>query len=205
MRNKMQSVAAVILVGGKARRLDGADKSELMLGPKTYLEWTLDVLTNQVEKIVLSVGQKDRYNHSIHHDVIFDWPSEQDAQGVALAILGSLAWAREAGYSSIISTPVDTPLLPQNFASVLMQENDRCSPSVFKTAEGLQGLHAIWPVSCFDKMKEAIFIAGILKVSSLHARLKSNEIQISKDEAFRFTNVNSENDLRAAERYISIL
>ena len=200
----MPSVAAVILVGGKARRLDGADKSQLLVGPKTCLEWTLDILTNQVDRIVLNVGQKDRYDHSKNHDVIFDWPSDKDVQGVAFGILGSLAWAREAGHSAIISTPVDTPLLPQTFAPVLMQESDGCRPSVFRTAEGLQGLHAIWPVSCLDKMKAAILNEDILKISSLHATLNSNEIQISTDEAFRFTNVNSEKDLRAAERYISI-
>lgn len=197
----MPNVAAVILVGGKARRLNGLNKSDILIGSKTCLEWTLEALTNQVEKIVLNVGQTDRYNHGKNHDVIFDWPSEEAAQGTAFAILGSLSWAKQAGYDAVITTPVDTPLLPQTFVSTLMDTNDGNRSSVYKTAEVLQGLHGIWPISCFEEIKNAVLNDGIMKISLLHKILNSNEVQVSAEESFRFTNLNDENDVRVAEKY----
>lgn len=201
--NKMPGVVAVILVGGKARRFNGTDKSELMLGSKTCLEWTIDVLADHVDEIALSVDRSDRYDHAKNYTVVFDWPSEKNEEGVALAILGSLAWAKKAGYNSVISTPVDTPLLPQDYVSLLTREFDGRRPSVFKTPEGLQGLHAIWPVSCFDKIQAAVLHEGIFKISSLHAALKSNEILVPDTRSYRFTNVNNETGLRIAKQYIS--
>lgn len=198
----MPSTAAVILVGGNALRINGVDKSALTLGSKTCLEWTLDVFTEGVDKIALSVGPKDLYNHSKNYDVIYDWPSENDERGAAFAVLGSLAWAKKTGYSSIITTPVDTPLLPHTFPQLIRSEYDEVRPSVCKTSEGLQSLHAIWPTSCLDKIQNTILNDRVLKISSLHATLKSAEILIPKDEDFTFTNVNNEDGLRAAKHYI---
>lgn len=201
----MSSIAAVIFVGGKARRLNGMNKADLMIGRKTCLEWTLESLTHQVEDIVLNVGQNDRYGHAKNHDIIFDWQSEGDREGTAFAILGSLSWAKQAGYDGVITTPVDTPLLPPTFAPTLILANDGDRPSVYKTSEGLQGLqglHAIWPVSCFDEVKNAVLKNGVMKISSLHDSLNSKEILISAEDSFRFTNVNDENDVRIAEQYL---
>jgi len=198
----MPSIAAVIFVGGKARRFNGRNKADIIIGRKSCLDWTLKILTHQVGNIVLNVGQNDRYGHGKNHEIIFDWPSEGDREGTAFAILGSLTWAKQAGYDAVITTPVDTPLLPTSFAPTLIHSNDGNRPSVYKTSEGLQGLHAIWPVSCFDDLKTAVLNDGVMKISSLHTHLKSNEIQIPPKESFRFTNLNDEKDLKIAEQYL---
>jgi len=196
----MPSLAAVILVGGKANRLQGQNKCDLKIGPKSCLQWTLDLFKSHVDKIALSVGQEDRYNHAIDYEIIFDWPSGLDAQGVALAILGSLAWAKDAGYSAIITTPVDTPFLPENYAALLKRKNDGSKPTVCKTSEGLHGLHAIWPVSCFESIKRAVIDDGILKISKLHKRLHSTEVTFTDQTQTLFLNINDEEVLRNARQ-----
>ncbi len=198
----MPRVAGVILIGGDAKRFKGADKSRLIIGSKTCLEWTLGVFENHIDKIALNVGQSDRYGHSKFYDIIFDWPSQNDQRGVALAILGSLAWAKEAGHDAIISTPVDTPLLPKNFVPILKKTYNQQQPSVYKTSEGLHGLHALWPVACFEPLKHAILSDKLLKISALHNHLQSQEIPVSTANAYKFHNVNSPEDLRRAEQYI---
>ena len=81
----MPNVAIVIFVGGKARRLEGQNKSGLMLGSKSFLERTLDVVKGYTEKIAMSVGPTDRYDHAQDHEVIYDWPSKKGERGVAHA------------------------------------------------------------------------------------------------------------------------
>ena len=196
----MPRLAAVILVGGQARRLLGQNKCDLQIGPKSCLQWTLDVFEGQVDKIALSVGKTDRYHHAKNHEIIYDWPSPPERRGVALAVLGSLAWAKAAGYDAVITAPVDTPFLPKTYTTKLIETYAGLTPVVCKTAKVLHGLHAMWPVSCFDRMKQAVLEEDILKISKLHAILKSTELSFADETVASFMNINDEDVLQKARQ-----
>lgn len=190
--------AAVILAGGQARRLNGQNKSGLMVGSKSCLERVFESVKEPVDAIALSVGKTDRYNHAQHHEIIFDWPSAADESGAIFAVLGSLDWAKKTGYDAVITTPVDTPFLPNDYVQRLMKKGPHLRPAVCKTPEGLQGLHALWPVSCFEPLKTAVLENSIYKLSKIHKVLGSKEVTISADEAWTFLNINNEAALQAA-------
>ncbi len=199
----MPKIAAIILVGGEARRLQGQNKCDLKIGPKTCLEWTLELFEGQVEKTALSVGLQDRYNHAKSHQIIFDWQSQSNGRAVAFAILGSLVWANNAGFDAIITAPVDTPFLPKSYAATLIQHLNATVPTVCKTADGLQSLHAIWPVSCLGKLKTAILDKNSLKLSTLHDILNSRERLFKAEDKDRFLNINTEDKLKIAREFYS--
>lgn len=196
----MLKIAGIILVGGKASRLNGENKCDLRIGNKSCLEWTLDIFDGQVEKIALSVGNQDRYNHGSSHSVVFDWPCEIENPGVAYAILGSLNWAKEAGFDAIITTPVDTPLLPKTYAARLRSNFDNLAPTVCTTPKGLQGLHAIWPVACWAKLHNIVVERGILKISKIHKGFNSAEIDFPHQKMEAFININDDVSLDQAQK-----
>ena len=200
----MPKIAAVILVGGKACRLNGQNKCDLMVGRKTCLEWTLELFREDIQNMALSVGQTDRFGHAKDYQIIFDWPHKHDDSGVAFAILGSLAWAMNNGYEAIITVPVDTPHLSKSYSKNLIQHYNEQQPVVFETPEGLQGLHAIWPVKCFEEVKKIIVGGDIRKISLLHNSLKSEIIHISGSRAEQFQNINTAESLETARKYIEI-
>ncbi len=200
-RNIVPRVAAVILVGGKARRLNGVNKCDLVVGERTCLEWTLDIFKGQVAEIALSVGLQDRFGHGENHEIIYDWPYNPQGGGLAFAILGILSWATDSGYDAIITTPVDTPFLSKTYTTDLKQIYDGRTPVVFDTPRGLQGLHAIWPVTCYKDIKETVLDRKTLKISKLHDALKSKKISLSKDQAGQFKNINNAHCLREARSY----
>lgn len=199
----MSKIAAIILVGGEATRLQGRNKCDLKIGPKTCLEWTLALFKDQVHAIALSVGTQDRYNHATSHPIIIDWPSPTQNSAVAYAILGSLSWAHQTGYDAIITTPVDTPLLPKSYAADLKQHATHHAPTVCKTPDGLQGLHAIWPTSCLEQLKTSILEDNIFKVSKLHSVLNSRELIIKTEDTDRFLNINNEALFKVAQNTYS--
>ena len=90
----------MIIAGGQAKRLGGANKSEVMVGAKTCFERSYETLRNSLSKIVVS-GQESR-----HSDLEFieDWPSGRLDGGVAYALLGCLSWAveQDLDYLSLI-------------------------------------------------------------------------------------------------------
>jgi len=197
----MPKIAAVILAGGKARRLNGQNKCDVMIGHKSCLDWTLEHFQEHVCQTAMSVGRKDRYGHSKSHEIIFDWPTDAQNPSVAYAILGSLDWAKTKGLDGIITTPVDTPFLPKSFTADLIDRFDANAPIVCKTASGLQGLHALWPVQCFDPIKRFILKDSIYKISTLHRSLSSVELSLPNSGKHDFTNINTEEDLESARSH----
>ena len=140
--------ASVILLGGKSRRLDGIDKSGLIIGEQSCLERTSVVLGRGVEHVVVSVA--DNNSPALPSDLerIKDVVSPDGQGGVALAILACLKWAAESALNFVITSPVDTPFLPYDFVSQLTQRyktSDAKRPIAAQSDERLHGLHALWP------------------------------------------------------------
>lgn len=194
----MPKIAAIILAGGKASRLSGQNKCELMIGDKSCLTLALELFDGVVDQTVISVGNKDRHGHGKSHHIVFDWPYKAARPAVAFAILGSLDWAQKSGFDAILTAPVDTPFLPKTFAARLKQHFNPKIPAVCKTADGLQGLHAIWPVHCLNHLKTAIVSENRLKISALHDRLQSIQIKFENGAASQFYNINDQVDLENA-------
>lgn len=197
----MPRIAGVILVGGKARRLNGVDKSKLRVGNKSCLDWVSDVLTDHVDVVALSVA-KNTPAESDRFATIQDWPSEVERPSVAFAILSSLTWGEENGYDAIITTPVDTPFLPHDFVSRMRARYKNEVARVCSSGGNLQGLHALWSVGCLEKLKHLILNDGVFRISDLHDLLNSKVINFPASEQDAFLNVNTPEALKIAnERF----
>ena len=126
-------IAAVILAGGEARRLGGADKALLHLGGRPLLAHVLDRLRPQIDVIALSAnGDPARF-------AAFDVPvlaDDEIGQGPLAGVLAGLDWAAAQGFDAILTTPVDTPFLPADLVAKLVRASDDAArPSVAISGE----------------------------------------------------------------------
>ena len=186
----------MIIAGGQAKRLGGANKSDIMVGAKTCFERSYETLRKSLSKIVVS-GQASR-----HSDLEFieDWPSGRLDGGVAYALLGCLSWAVEQELDYIVTTPVDTPFLQADYVSRLLNlYADDARPVVYDCNGRIQGLHALWPTQCFQALKFHILDDGDKKIGSLHAKLKSRKIHIPIDAYDPFLNLNTAEAIKQAQ------
>ena len=196
--------AGIIFAGGKSRRLGGLDKGAISINGASCFERTRRVLEPHIDKIAISRQSASHSDYGTELEQISDWPSTSSRAGVAFAILGSLKWAQQQGYDTIITAPVDTPFLPVDFAARLLDRFETqiytpCRPVCAHSDQTLHGLHALWPVSCADALAALIEADGINKIQTLHAELDSDLCDFELGDYDRFMNINTPKDLKAAE------
>jgi molybdenum cofactor guanylyltransferase len=114
-------VAGVILAGGKASRMGGADEALLPLAGKPLLAHVIARLATQVSDIVISAnGDLSRFA-SFGLPVIAD--SLAESAGPLAGLLAGLEWhaKNRPELSYVVSVPTDTP-----FFSVRSRRPTRC-------------------------------------------------------------------------------
>lgn len=103
------TVTGVILAGGQARRMDGADKGLTHVAGRPLVEHLLAALRGQLHSIMINA------NRNLAHYSVYGVPVFSDAmsgyQGPLAGIHRALCLA-DTEY--VLSMPCDTPRLPQN-------------------------------------------------------------------------------------------
>lgn len=116
-------VAAVILAGGRGRRVGGGDKGLIELNGKPLIAHVIDNIAPQVESLVISANRNIDQYKSFSYPVITD---RQEGFCGPLAGIDAAFAATDKPY--LLCVPCDTPLLPTDLLSLLysaLQASDR--------------------------------------------------------------------------------
>jgi molybdenum cofactor guanylyltransferase len=109
-------ITAVVLAGGRARRMGGQDKGLVELNGKPMVEYVLSIVEAQAGAIVINANRSlDRYAH-YGYPVIADELS--DFQGPLAGMASCMA---RAATSYILTAPCDSPLLPEDLGPRLYE------------------------------------------------------------------------------------
>ena len=116
------AITGVILAGGRARRMNGADKGLLEFAGKPLVEHALARLAPQVNKVMINVNHN--HAHYIRYGVTLV-ADKLDGYCGPLAGMYSALCAMQTDY--LVTTPCDSPLIPDNLVQrmtmTLMREN----------------------------------------------------------------------------------
>lgn len=187
-------IFGVILAGGEARRLGGADKAMVMLKGRPLIAHVLDRLEPQVEQVLISAnGDAGRFA-SFGCDVLAD----DRSQGPLSGILAALIRAADLGATHLVSTPVDTPFLPGDLVPrlLLAAESSREGLALARDATGDHPATAIWPVGLASDVA-AFLQSGEAKVTRFTAAHRASFADFPDPRAFM--NLNTPEDLARAE------
>ena len=109
------AISAVILAGGRATRMGGADKGLLLLQHKPLIQHVIDRLTPQVDEILINANRGLEQYRTFGYRVLQDEVAE---------FLGPLAGfslgLQHAKHEYLLTVPCDSPLLPHDLAQRLM-------------------------------------------------------------------------------------
>lgn len=109
------TIGAVVLAGGRARRFGGQDKGLIRLQGRPLAAWVIDRLRPQVDAIVLSANR-----HFAEYGAL-GCPVVRDAiPGHAGPLAGIHATITVMGNEWVLTSPCDTPFLPLDLASRLL-------------------------------------------------------------------------------------
>ena len=191
----MEDITAVILAGGKSRRMK-TDKALIKFNDKTLLENQIDLLNPIFNKIIISANSQ-KYSFA-NLQIINDEQSDLGPIGGILSVLKRV----KTDYVFIIS--VDMPLITTdlikhliskkaNYDIVLPVFNDKYEPTC-----------AVYSRNCINTIEKQI-LANDYKLKNFIEKSNTNFVEINENLEFYnknlFVNLNSPKDLIDIKKY----
>jgi len=192
------NITAVILAGGKGRRLGGQDKGLVHYKNKPLIEHVIERIKPQVDMILINANRNQESYASYGYPVISDELS--NFQG---PLAGFATAMKTVASSHIVTLPCDGPLLPNNLVSRMLEKlvNTPNASSetlvVAHNGERLQPVYALIPVNLIDSL-ERFLEEGNRKIDLWYDR-HSMQIADFSDIPNAFDNINTEEQRKKLE------
>ena len=199
----------VVLAGGLARRMGGGDKPLLPIAGRSMLDHVIERLAPQVDALVLNAnGAPERfadYGLPVVADTVAGHP------GPLAGVLAGLAWARDNRPTTrwVVSAAGDTPFLPRDLVSQFAAALADAAPGTIAVAAHAGATHqavAAYPVELADGLDRDLRAGEARALLAWIARHRHVFVPFEAAEGVDpFFNVNTPEDLAAAERAIGTL
>ena len=196
-------IFGVILAGGTARRMGGADKALMILGGMTLLERVISRLAPQVEALALSAnGAPERFER-FGLSVLGDDPA-LGSKGPLSGILAALAWAQRAGATHVVSAAVDTPFFPCDLVPQLCLAAERSTTGLAIARSGGREhpTFGLWPVALHAALAHFLRDAPSARVTDFVGRYGAATAEFPDPSAF--ANLNTPQDLADADARLAV-
>lgn len=193
-----KDITGLILAGGRAQRMGGIDKGLISFHGKPLIESAIAKLKPQVQTIVINANRNITKYASYGYPVIMD--ETPDFSG---PLAGFSVGLKACKTSYLLTSPCDSPLLPENLSERLAQEMERGDfELVYASSKETDGKVWAQPVFCLmrSNLQDSLnqFLQkGDLKIDRWFKELRSGTVVFDDPQAF--ANVNTPEELRTLE------
>ena len=205
-------VCAVVLAGGAAQRMGGGDKPLRLLAGQPLLAHVLARVSPQVSRVALNAnGDPERfagYGLPVVPDSVGAGDAEELA-GPLAGVLAGLEHMREAAW--VLSVPGDAPFLPEDLVARLLEAAGGQEIAMAASPDETGRLRdhpvaALWRPSLAGALRAALEQEGLRKIAAFTERYGCVRVSWGLDPVFGdpFTNLNTPEDLAAAEEVLSM-
>jgi molybdenum cofactor guanylyltransferase len=205
MAEPIPSTGAIILAGGRATRMAGADKASQMLGGKPLIAHVLAALKPQCGALVINAnGDAARFAALGVRIVPDDVPGFAGPLAGILAGLDYLA-ARYPDLNYAVSAATDTPFLPADLVAKLDAARiaAKAEIAIARSDNIVHPTFALWPLNLRADLREAIVDEDLHRVTTFFSRYRCAYADWSAEPFDPFFNVNTPDDLRIAEQILA--
>jgi molybdenum cofactor guanylyltransferase len=205
MHDPVRPITALLLAGGRAMRMDGADKGLQLLHGEALALHVLRRLTPHVSQTIISANRNlDAYG-ALGATFGARIVTDDDPPGTfAGPLAGLLAGLRAAGTPLLLCAPCDVPFVPldlvQRLGAAHAAAEAEIAYAVTLDQHGARREHPLCALlnrSLADDLAAAL-AAGERKVRTWYGRHRTVEVVFSEERAFY--NVNALQDLAALDR-----
>jgi molybdopterin-guanine dinucleotide biosynthesis protein A len=195
-------IAGVVLAGGRATRMGGADNPLLPLAGRPLLSHVVERLRPQVGKMALNANGDPARFEAFGLKVVAD--EDQTFSGPLAGILAGFGWARALPLSpeAIVTVAADTPFFPVDLVARLEQASGHGGKRIAVAASGgrRHPTFGLWPLALADELAEFIAGGGTLKVTAFIDMFENAVVEFAASgDIDPFFNVNTPQDLAKAE------
>ena len=193
------SVAGVILAGGLSRRMGGNEKSLLQLAGKPPVSWVAEAMHPQVSNLALNAnGDPARFDF-LELPVLPD--TIEGFVGPLAGVLAGMKWA--AGLQDVthvVSAAADTPFLPDNLVAKLRGSLQESNDIAMADSVGrIHPVFGLWPIHLADELEHFLVAEDKRKILEFANRFTLHSVNFDKPNSDPFFNINTPEDLTAAE------
>lgn len=204
-------IIGAILAGGQGRRM-GGDKPLTGLAGRPLLAHVARRLAPQVGRLMLNAnGDPARFAGIAELQGLPVVPdTAPDQPGPLAGLLAVLEWAArmQPAARHVLSVPADCPFLPHDLASRLaLAAGDGVALARTAAADGSAHSHPVvglWPLTLRDDLRTALLVEGQRRVGQWAARHRPTFVDWPDTPLDPFLNVNTPDDLAAAERLLAV-
>ena len=202
-----EKVPAVILSGGKSRRMDGNDKAFISIGDQTLLEMIVKRLELQTSQIAINTNSNSHRYTSLGLPILND--EIKGFLGPLAGVFTAMKWANQIGYKQVATVAVDTPMFPENLLKKLYQEMKGSNSDItFASSVAESGykkvLHPVfglWKTNLLDDLRNEIE-KGVRKVTLWSSKHKVSIVYFPHKLIDPFFNVNTLEDILLLKEYL---
>ncbi|MDH5326436.1 MAG: molybdenum cofactor guanylyltransferase [Gammaproteobacteria bacterium] len=184
-----QKVTAVILAGGRARRMGGQDKGLIPLRGTAMIEYVLNSVQPQVKTLLINANrnleQYGQYGYEVVEDIIGDYYGP---------LVGMASGLQASKTDLVVTLPCDSPLLPEDLVSKLVNtlEHNEAEIAVAHDGNRMQPVFACLRRSLLPDLLQYLE-AGGRKIDTWYAQKNTVLADFSKATQV-FININTEED-----------
>lgn len=187
----LPEIPCVILAGGLSRRF-GSNKALAELQGERLIDRAARLLAHQTRgPIVVNAAEAADFES---YEVIEDRLAGN--VGPLAGIHAAMGWAKEKGFDAVITAPVDTPLLPNDFVARLIASG---APSIASSLGRSHSVHGLWPVSLLPDLERATQ-EGMRAAGAWAETCGAAECKFAAAGTDPFFNVNTPDDLAELAR-----
>ncbi len=183
---------AVILAGGRSRRMGAVDKAIVVLRHRRLIDHVVARLAPQVDRILISGNSSYDTGHTLVPD------REDGPLGPASGLWAIARWlgAQQPDATGFLSVPVDGPFLPEDLFQELASEG---ACTVASDESGAQPTFAFWHIATLTAALEKVPEGRGVSLQALAAQCQAKRIKFPRSQLM---NVNSQEDLSRAEEIL---
>lgn len=186
-------VAAVILAGGLATRMGGGDKGLKKVAGQTLLSRIFEVVSPQVEQVVINANGDPARFAAFACPVISDTLAGHP--GPLAGVLSAMKAMAE--YDYILTVPTDTPFLPTDLCQRLSEplKAGRADLTIARSGGWDHPVIGLWPTRLQQDLEDALAKEGVRKVKAWLHKHNVESVEWPIQDVDPFFNVNKPTDL----------
>lgn len=191
-------ISAVILAGGKARRMGEVDKGLMQVDKRPMIQYVLEALYGQIDQIIINANRNQSTYESFGFPVISD--TAEGFQGPLAGMATAMAYVNT---EYILTMPCDSPFIPDDYVSrmydTLLREASEIG--VADNGERIQPVFSLIPTALLPSLEEFLS-GGERKIDTWFFKHKLCKVSFS-DKPDMFMNINTRDDIERVEAGLS--
>ena len=195
-------ILSVVLAGGKSKRF-GQDKSQVKLKGKILIDYILSEIIDEFSEILIVANQNINFIKSNKISLIKDF---KEGQGPLGGVLSAMKWIKKNNkkYSWISTFPTDTPFFTKRILRNFYKNIKIGDGKLFfiKSKETRHNILGLWSIDLMDQL-ESDLLKGERKVELWANRVGVSTINIEYENIDPFLNINTNEDLKKAEKLLN--